>query len=316
MRTLLLCSLLALASCVPQRPRADLLSPGEIERATVGVLVMAHGGTSAWNDHVGDAVAPLAASAPTAVAYGMADPTTLTAALDSLRDRGVEQVAVVRMFLSGESFAEQTHFYLGLSDTPPASFVLMGPAAADPAARSPIRHSMTVATHVDGLLTSREAATIASERALTLSSTPSRESVLLIAHGMGAEDENDRVLEVMRAAADLIRTADFAEVEIATLREDWLEQRKTAEANIRRFVSDQAALDRTVIVVPMRLSGFGPYADVLVDLPFLQGEGLLPHGAVGEWLHRTATDVACSAGWGPALGPCESVIVDPTSRAP
>jgi len=282
----------------------------------VGVLVMAHGGTPEWNDHVADAVAPLAAGVPTSVAYGMADPSTLAAALESLRARGVQRVAVVRLFLSGESFAQQTKFYLGLSETPPESFLLMGPVAADPAARLPLEHTMSVATHPLGILTSREARTIVAERAVALSSEPSRESVLLIAHGMGAEDENDRVIEAMRWAADAIRPMGFAEVEVATLREDWHEQRSVAEAEIRQFVSDQAALDRRVIVVPVRLAGFGPYADVLAGLPFVPGEGLLPHDAVAEWVSRTATDVACSAGWGPALGPCDSAILDPTSRAP
>ncbi len=280
----------------------------------MGVLVMAHGGAPEWNDEVAKAVAPLAAAVPTSVAYGMADPSTMTAALDSLRDRGVQRVAVVRMFLSGESFAEQTEFYLGLSETPPESFVLMGPRAADPATRVPISHTMSVATHPHGLLNSPEARTIAGERAAVLSSQPSQESVLLLAHGMGAEDENDRVLEAMDLAADLIRTTGFAEVEVATLREDWLEQRLVAEDGIRQFVADQVQLGRNVIVIPMRLSGFGPYGEVLAGLPFRPGDGLLPHDLIAQWLHRTATDITCSAGWGPALGPCDVLGVSATYR--
>ena len=304
MRSFLLCSSLVLSACAPQRPEATPLPSAAFHDPTVGVLVMAHGGSPAWNEHVGEAVASLAASVPTSVAYGMADPRTLAAALDSLRDKGVQRVAVVRMFLSGESFAEQTNFYLGLSDTPPETFLLMGPSAADPGARRPIEHSLSVATHPLGLLPSAEARTIAAQRAVALSSNPSAESVLLIAHGMGAEDENDRVIEAMQSAADLIAHEGFAAVEVATLREDWSEPRSAAEANIRQFVADQTDLNRDVIVVPIRLFGFGPYADVLAGLSFRQGEGLLPHDAVAEWVHRTATEVACSAGWGSAIGPC------------
>lgn len=314
MRTSLLCLSLALVSCGPQQPLVDRPAPLLQEEPAVGVLVMAHGGSPEWNDDVARAVAPLAAAVPTSVAYGMADPSTMSAALDSLRDRGIQRVAVVRMFLSGESFAEQTHFYLGLSETPPESFVLMGPRAADPAARLPIGHTMRVATHPHGLLNSLEAREIAVERAGALSSQPSQESVLLLAHGMGAEDENDRVLEAMHLAADLIRAQGFAEVEVATLREDWLEQRLVAEAGIRQFVADQAELGRTVIVIPMRLSGFGPYGEVLAGLPFLPGDGLLPHDLISRWLRRTATDVSCSAGWGSALGPCDVLGTNPTSR--
>ena len=56
----------------------------------------------------------------------------------TIRGTGVDRVAVVRMFLSGESFLDQTRYYLGLDSRPPETFVLMGPAAADPAARSAI----------------------------------------------------------------------------------------------------------------------------------------------------------------------------------
>ena len=304
MRTSLACLTLLLAGCAPNRPLDRPIAALRSLEPVVGVLVMAHGGDQEWNSHVAAAVAPLTADFPTSLAYGMADPSTLAAALDSLSDRGVQRVAVVRMFLSGESFADQTKFYLGLSEAPPESFVLMGPLATDPKARLPINHGMSVATHPEGLLDSAEAREITAERALALSSQPSQESVVLIAHGMGAEGENDRVLDAMRSAAELIRAHGFAEGEVATLREDWRDQRVIAETQIRDFVAKQAASDRTVIAVPMRLSGFGPYAEVLAGLPFLEGKSLLPHAAIATWVQHTASRVACSAGWGPALGPC------------
>jgi len=277
---------------------------------------MAHGGSPAWNEHVAQAVAPLAADVPTAVAYGMADPFTLAAALDSLGDEGVHRVALVRMFLSGESFSGQANYYLGLSETPPETFVLMGPVADDPAARTPIQHSMSVATHRDGLLRSNEAREIMVDRAMALSSSPAQESVLIIAHGMGDEEENDRVLAAMRSAADLIRGRGFAEVKVATLREDWAEARAISEVQIRRFVRDETAVGRKVIALPMRLSGFGPYADVLAGLDYRSGEGLLPHEAIADWVHDTAAEVACAAGWGSVLGPCTAVGEDRSTRTP
>jgi sirohydrochlorin ferrochelatase len=267
---------------------------------------MAHGGTEEWNGYVSQAVEPLAKEVPTAVAYGMADPSTLRVALDSLRSQNVGQVAVVRMFLSGESFLDQTNYLLGISETPPQDFVLMGHAAADPMARAPIPHEMIVATHADGLLTSPEGRTIMAQRARALSSTPSLESVLLIAHGMGDEGENERVLEAMDSVADAIRAQGFATVQVASLREDWPGQRAASEAHIRSFVTDEALEGRRVIVLPMRLSGFGPYADVLTGLEYQPGEGLLPHPAVGAWVRGTAAHVICSAGWAAVLNACSS----------
>src|SRR5687768_10427420 len=75
-----------------------------------GVLVMAHGGTPEWDAAIAEATAPLANQVPTAIAYGMADPATLAHALDSLSSEGVERVAVVRMFISGDSFIQQTEY--------------------------------------------------------------------------------------------------------------------------------------------------------------------------------------------------------------
>lgn len=302
MRTLVLLGIAGAAACAP--PHAPPPSgPGPLTSA-VGVVVMAHGGSDDWNRAVDEAVAPLAAMVPTAVAYGMADPRSLQAALDSLRDRGVGRVAVVRMFLSGRSFLDQTKYLLGLSDDPPASFILMGPSAGDPGARAQLVHGMAIATHREGLMVSIQAGQILAERAGALSSRPSDESVLIVAHGMGGDGENEEVIRAMETVATIVARGRFARVEIATLREDWEEKRAVAEQYIRHFVSTEGLAGRRVIVLPFRLSGFGPYSDVLDGLEYREGPGLLPHAAVAEWVQDTADRVTCAAGWGPAIGPC------------
>jgi sirohydrochlorin ferrochelatase len=270
----------------------------------VGVLVMAHGGGTEWNRAVAAAVGPMSSKLPTALAYGMASPYTLQAALDSLNRSGATRIAVVRMFLSGDSFLDQTEYFLGLSGTPPEAFVLMGRAATDPRARLPLTHNAEIATHADGLLVSPEATAIMVERAQSLSSSPEDESVLIVAHGMGDEGENGRVLQAMQNVAGEVRKLGFSTVDIATLREDWETARVAAETDIRAFVEREQAAGRRVIVLPMRLSGFGPYADVLSGLEYLAGVGLLPHDGIAEWVENTAADVICAAGWGDAPGRC------------
>lgn len=53
-----------------------------------------------------------------------------------------------------------------------------------------------------------------------------------------------------------------------------------------------------VIVVPFRLSGFGPYAEVLEGLEYeADGRGLLPHPQLSEWIRQSAAQAACDAGW-------------------
>jgi hypothetical protein len=50
----------------------------------------------------------------------MATPTTIEAAVRRLESRGVRRIAVVRMFISGESFVEPTEYILGLRTVLPA----------------------------------------------------------------------------------------------------------------------------------------------------------------------------------------------------
>lgn len=325
LRPLLLLSIVAVPGCASPPSEGSAVSPPApeasaatyVSTAPFGVLVMAHGGTQEWNDQVADAVAPLAAEFPTRLAYGMADPGTLRAALDSLRADGVSRVAVVRMFLSGRSFLDQTEFLLGLSDTPPGEWILMTHGAThasghtgDPNPPAPLRHGLTVATHGHGMLESPEARRIMRARARELASSPSSESVLFLAHGMGDEAENEEVLGSVRAIAGVVESDGFARAEAATLREDWADERVVAEREIREFVSGETARGRRVLVVPMRLSGFGPYAEVLQGLSYVPGEGLVPHPEVAAWLRSTASRIACAQGWLEGGRACGTVTED------
>jgi sirohydrochlorin ferrochelatase len=262
----------------------------------LGVLVMAHGGSDSWNRTVMEAVEPLTTEMPLAVSFGMADPRTMRAALDSLRADGVRRVAIVRLFLSGRSFLDQTEYLLGLSATPPETFMLMGGHGGAHDTR-PIDHRLEVATHTEGLMTSPEAARIVAERARSAGRDPSNESLLLVAHGMGDDDENEEVRRAMEAIVDDMSSAPYAAVAVATLREDWAEKRAEEEERIRSFVEDESRAGHRVIVVPMRLSGFGPYAEVLAGLDYAAAEGLLPHEAITDWIRNTAARVACAQGW-------------------
>lgn len=270
---------------------------------------MAHGGDLEWNRSVLSSTEGLDDSLPTELVFGMADPLSLEAGLKALQRDGVRRVAVVRLFMSGESFAHQTNYLLGLSATPPLHFVLMGPAQGLGPVPDQIAHSVSIATHSEGMMRSPEAAAIVAERARDASTQPDRESVLIIAHGMAGENENARVLDAMQVAADEVAAAGFANVRIATLREDWAEERHAAEAEIRAYVEDQSRMKRKVLVVPFRLSGFGPYAEVLDGLVYTPTKGFFPHPGVSDWIRRTASRVICSQGWGDVLDNCANAAL-------
>jgi hypothetical protein len=254
-----------------------------------GVLVMAHGGTDEWNASVRDAVAPLESEFPTRIAFGMADPATLQEAIDQLEASGVRRIVVVRLFVSGESFRHQTEFLLGKRlDPPPSGSAFHGGAET----LKPLEVSSVIELDDQGLIDGPEAAAILSERAKNLSREPDSEVVLMIGHGSGNEGANERILEGMATAARAVRRHGFADVGVATLREDWPEQRERAEPRIRAWVADHAADGKRVVVVPFRLSGFGPYAQVLKGLAYdADGRGFLPHPAISDWIRRRAYTV-------------------------
>jgi hypothetical protein len=82
------------------------------------------------------------------------------------------------------------------------------------------------------------------------------------------------------------------DVKAFTLREDWPEKREDAEAAIREYVSEANLAGRTVIVVPFRVSGFGPYAELLRGLNYRSnGLGLLPHKNVTLWIRNQAQEI-------------------------
>ena len=271
------------------------------EEADVGVLVMAHGGTSEWNVEVGRSIESLRRAVPTALALGMADPHTMQAALDSLQSQGVQRVAVVRLFLSGDSFLHQTEYLLGLRTDAPRWFMHHG--GGDGGTPEPLRHGFTLSLQRDGLADASEAALILRERIEEASGDPSTEAVLILAHGAGDDREDQRIQDRMRAAIEGM-SGTFAEIQVATLREDWADKRVAAEANVRAFVAGQVQHGHRAIVVPFRLFGHGPYGTVLEGLEHDLTDGLLPHAMIGRWVERTASEQMCRSGWMNPLADC------------
>ncbi len=306
MRLLAMAACLGIAACAARASEetARVTSPSA-EGEGVGILLMAHGGSAEWNESVSGAVASLRERMPVTVAFGMADPKTLEAALDTLADGGVERVAVVRLFISGESFLDQTLYLLGLREAPPAQFVVHGGQhGSSGGGQAPIAHDLEVITHEEGLARWSGVARILMDRAGSLSRDVSRESVLIVAHGMATDEDNGALLAAMEAAAEGLRKEGYFSVAVETLREDWPEERAAAEVRIRSRVEQESAAGRLVLVVPLRLSGFGPYETVLEGLSYARGQALLPHAGITAWIEETAAKLFCREGWSNPLRSC------------
>ncbi|MGQ0835547.1 MAG: hypothetical protein ACT4O5_11640 [Gammaproteobacteria bacterium] len=278
---LALTSLLLLAGCVTPLPK---------KQNDLGVLVMAHGGSPKWNQEVLASVEPLRNRHNLEVVFGMADAASLQQGVSQLEQRGARRIAVVRLFVSGESFRERTEQVLALAPGAPAR--VTAPPAHDEHSgghrmefwRIDTRSSFALSA--EGLIEAPQMGAILAERARALSRDPRNEDVLILAHGPGDDAENQRWLAHLEARADTVRRAlPFRTVRVETLREDWPEKRKAAEERIRAFVAQAAEGGRRAIVVPFRVQGFGPYAEVLKSLDYVSdGKGLIPSPHVTEWI--------------------------------
>ena len=268
-----------------------------------GVMVMAHGGTDEWNAAVEAAVAPLKDRIPTAIAFGMADPATLKQAVVTLEEQGVDCIAVVRLFMSAHSFRHQTEYLLGLRADPPPFFISHGGHGAHPGSDAedpqPLSVNAEILLSQEGLLDAPQMGDVLAQRAMSMSDESGQESVLVIAHGPGDDAENEEWLRKLDALADSIRaTGSFTSVAVHTLREDWEEKRAEAEQRIRAFVETQSKDKGRVLVIPFRLYGFGPYAEVLDGLSYeANGMGLLPSSMVTDWIIEQAQKTLKESGW-------------------
>ncbi len=280
---------------------------------------MAHGGTPQWNAAVLEAVEPIRRRCPVEVAFGMADRGSLQQAVSNLEAKGVREIAVVRLFVSGDSFLEQTEYFLGLRSQPPDFFLVHGGAGGQHQAHSAgaegspmqprfvdsrkhpipaIETRARLSLNREGLYDSPAMGRVIEERVRDLSHDPKREAVLILAHGEGSEEVNDRWLERLDELAEHIRAANFAAVEVETLREDWHDKRQLAEARIREYIQGHEKDGNQVIVVPFRVFGFGPYRQVLDGLDYVaDGRGLLPHEAVTRWIEQQASQCFQRAGF-------------------
>jgi sirohydrochlorin cobaltochelatase len=331
--SMLLCLLSLVACASAERtapPAAPRAAPGA---GDFGVIVMAHGGTPQWNDAVLQTVAPLRAKYEIEVAFGMADAKTLQDAVRKLEARSVRRIGVVRLFVSGESWKERTEQIFGLRGGAPAASEAAhaghgaqhahgeqhahgAPAAhgAPPptTAGAPAPHGAHAAhgAHAmafyrvetqskfalssEGLADVPGMAQVLADRVAALSKAAAREDVLILAHGPGDDEENARWIAKIDALTTGIRArAPFRRVQVETLREDWPDKRAAAEQRIRAYVTRASAEGGTAIVLPFRVQGFGPYAQVLQGLDYVSdGTGLIPHDEVGKWIERQIAELA------------------------
>ncbi|MDN5940531.1 MAG: hypothetical protein L0H94_01500 [Nitrospira sp.] len=255
----------------------------------IGVVIMPHGSTQPWNDAVEATIQPLLAKYSVEMAYGMGDPSIIQNAVSRLEQRGIRHIIFVRMYALENHMKPLTDYILGLSDQSPADphGSGHGPAGAPPQVRTAASFST-----FGGYEHNPEIAVVLHKRIGELSKDPANETVLLLAHGEGTEEGNNKWLSVMNQNIERLRQeshcAKLKSIKALTVREDWPKEREQAVAAVRATI-EEAAKHGRVLVIANRLYGSGPYKKMLQGLPYEINEKGLIDPVLTRWLEDGLT---------------------------
>jgi sirohydrochlorin ferrochelatase len=260
---------------------------------TIGTLVVAHGGDSAWNALVRESVAMLRLSGPVELSFLMGNEASRTRFQDAvarLAARGAKEVVAVPLLVSSHSgHYEQIRYLSGHTDSLDAVMrEHLHHAGIEPAtARVPIR----VARALDD---SWELARALADRATTFEPQPKGKALMLVGHGPNSAEDYASWMRNLRVVADSVRRwSGFRDVRVELVREDApAEVRAEAVTRLRELIAMQAEITGgTVTVVPILISRGGiSRSRILQDLEGLpirySGDPVLPHPAIADWISR------------------------------
>ena len=188
-----------------------------------------------------------------------------------------------RMYGLVETMKPKTDYILGLSDdylddlkegrTPPGQI-----------------RSAAIFSTFGGYEEKANVAQVLHERIMEISQNPSEETVVLLAHGTGSDESNERWVSVMNANIEKLRQdphcAKLKAIKALTVREDWPKLREKAVKEVREFI-EESTKDGRVLVISNRLYGSGQYSKMLDGLDFeMNGEGFLSP-IITDWLDQS-----------------------------
>ena len=256
-----------------------------LSAASLGIVIMPHGSTQPWNDAVESAIQPLMSQYPVEMAYGMGDPHIIQDAVSRLEQRGIRRIVFVRMYALDHHMKSLTDYILGLAEDAPGSGHGSG---HDHAAEAPpqVRTAALFSTF-GGYEQNPAIAQVLHKRIAEMSTDPANETVLLIAHGEGTDEGNDKWLAVMNQNIDRLRQdphcAKLKAVKALTVREDWPKEREQAVAAVRAAI-EAGGKNGRVLVIANRLYGSGPYKTMLKGLTYEMNEKGLVDPVLTRWL--------------------------------
>lgn len=291
---------LSLFSLIVQAQQAPHSHPTSPKSGKPGILILAHGGNSDWNNEVSKLAQATDKAYPTEVAFGMATKGDIEAAIHRLIRRGVGEIVAVPLFVSPHSsVVTSTQYLLGVISEAPADLAIFARMSHGHGGGAHAAHSsdptkpidLPVPIRMTGALGRHPlVAQILLARARTISQKPSEETVVLVAHGPVPEEENKKWLADMAALAEQMkRSSLFRDIRYLTVRDDAPAPiRDQATAELRQLITGIKTENRRALVVPLLLSYGGIERGIkkrLEGLDYtLPTQALSPDERLTEWV--------------------------------
>ena len=190
---------------------------------SVGVLILAHGGSDEWNQLVKEAIDPIKHEYHTEIAFGMANPYTMHMAITRLEKQGIKTIVAVQLFISSYSFIpRQNEYLLGLSNTMSQPPIVMSHGVhstmnhsthnkedpwKNPSESFPMLSFSSEIILTNPLNDHTLVAEILLENASKISADKSNEILLLVGHGPTKEEDNTQWVLKMESLAKQIQSS-------------------------------------------------------------------------------------------------------------
>lgn len=281
---------------------ARVTSTGTANPATVGTVVVAHGGDSTWNAQVLEVARAARTGGPVEVSFLMgkgAAAHRFQDAVAKLAQAGATRVVVVPMLVSSSSgHYDQVRWLAGedvaLDDVMTHHLHMAGitrPAGALPTTLTPA---------IDD---APELARVLADRALAMEPAPRGKALMIVGHGPETAEAYAAWMEKLRPIADSVRAmTGFRDVKLDLVRDDApAPVRAEAVRRIRELIELQAmATGQDVVVVPVLVSKGSVSRDKvprdIAGTPSRYvGEPLLPHLAMARWIERRVREAPVAA---------------------
>jgi sirohydrochlorin ferrochelatase len=264
-----------------------------------GTILVAHGGSAEWNQHVRVIARAANTGGPLELSFLMGPDAPAHRFQDAARklvDAGAREIVVVPLLISSHSgHYEQIRYLAGLTDS--LDDVMVHHLQMSGIERPTLNVPMRVARALDD---ASQLSQVLAERALALTKTPEQQALFLAGHGPNSAEDYAAWMDNLRRVADSVqRHTKFRDVRVDLVRDDApAPVRREAVRRVRELIALQYEITgQPVIVVPVLVSrGRVSRETFLKDLQGLPvvytGDPILPHSALTSWIEQRVRETA------------------------